>query len=505
MNRTKKFFYNSLTTALYQVFLMLAGFITPQVMLRFYGSEINGLVSSINQFIAYFNLVEAGISGAAIYALYKPLANNDHQAINGVVTAAKKFYTQAGYIFISLTLGMAVIYPMFVKAHTVSTLDIGLLVLILGVNGALEFFTLSKYRVLLSADQRTYVISLASLAYIVANTAIIVIFAKLGTGIVVLRLIALFSIFLRSFILMIYAKVKYRYLNYREKPNTKALNKRWDAFYLQILAAIQNGAPVVIITLILNNLKLVSVYTVFNMVLGGIGGLLSIFISGLAASFGDVIARNEQATLQKVYREFELSYYSIITIIYAVTFVSIMPFIRIYTAGITDVSYDLPLIGFLFVLNGILYNLKTPQGMLVTAAGLFKETKMQTTIQGIIVVVGGIALAPFLGIAGVLVSSILSNIYRDVDLLFFTPRYITKLPVGKTVSRWFRMLICLMLIGVPFKFIPVNPDNYLSWMFSVTGIGIYALLVVILDGFIFDRADMKGVLRRIISVAGVGR
>ena len=186
---------------------MLAGFITPRIMLKYYGSEINGLVSSINQFITYFNLVEAGLSSAAIYALYKPLAENDHKAINGVVTAAKKFYTQSGYIFVSLTIGLAVLYPWYVKSEAISPLNISLLVLILGVNGALEFFTLSKYRVLLSADQKTYVISLASIIHVTVNTLIIVILAKLRVNIVILRFVALLSIFLRSLILMIYVKV----------------------------------------------------------------------------------------------------------------------------------------------------------------------------------------------------------------------------------------------------------------------------------------------------------
>jgi hypothetical protein len=143
-------------------------------MLMFYGSEINGLVSSISQFIAYFNLVEAGLSGAAVYALYKPLADNDHKAINGVVSAANKFYIQAGYIFISLTIGLAVLYPIFVKTGALPPLNVGLLVLILGVNGALEFFTMAKFRVLLTADQKAYVTSLASIAHIALNTIILV-------------------------------------------------------------------------------------------------------------------------------------------------------------------------------------------------------------------------------------------------------------------------------------------------------------------------------------------
>jgi len=210
--RTKKFLYNSLTTAFYQLIVMLTGFVTPRIMLKYYGSEINGLISSINQFITYFNLVEAGLSGAAIYALYKPIAYQDHKAINSVVSAAKRFYTQAGYIFISLTLGLAVFYPLFIKIQVLNQFEVMLLILVLGVNGALEFLTLSKYRVLLSADQRTYVISLASLVHVITNTIIIIVLGVMQVNIVILRFVALLSIFLRSFILMVYTKKNINFL-----------------------------------------------------------------------------------------------------------------------------------------------------------------------------------------------------------------------------------------------------------------------------------------------------
>lgn len=503
MNRTKKFFYNAITTALCQVCVMFAGFIIPRVMLRYYGSEINGLVSSISQFIVYFNLVEAGLSGAAIYALYRPLADNNHKAINGVISATQKYYTQAGYIFVSLTIGLAFVYPMFVRTDVLSPINVGLLVLILGVNGALEFFTLSKYRALLSADQRTYVISLASIVHIVANTLIIVVLVDLGTDIVVLRFIALFSIFLRSVILMAYVKVKYKYVNYKEKPDMAGLDKRWDVLYLQILGAIHSGAPVVILTVVLRDLKVISVYTIFYMVVSGLNGVLSIFKSGLSASFGNVIARGEQKTLQKAYSEFEFLYYSLITIIYSVAFVTIMPFIRIYTTGITDVNYDLPFIGSLFVLSGLLYNIKTPQGMIVISAGLYKETKRQTTIQGAIAILGGIILVPFWGLVGVMIAKILSDIYRNLDLLFFIPKHVTKLPVKKTLYRWVKLSICTATICVPFFFIEINPYGYLYWTLYASSIGIYAIFVVALSGYIFDRDDMKSVTKRIVSIVGV--
>lgn len=102
MGRTSKFVLNSASTALLQVVTMVAGFITPRFLLMAYGSDVNGLISSINQFITYFNLVEAGLSSAAVYSLYKPIAENDHGKINRIVTAARNFYIKSGFIFVGL-------------------------------------------------------------------------------------------------------------------------------------------------------------------------------------------------------------------------------------------------------------------------------------------------------------------------------------------------------------------------------------------------------------------
>ncbi|KAA6467045.1 hypothetical protein P4409_18620 [Bacillus thuringiensis] len=500
MNRTRKFFANSVSMALCQLIVMLAGFITPKVMLHYYGSEVNGLVSSINQFVSYFYLVEMGLSAATVYALYKPLAENNHNAINAVVSAANKFYTQAGYIFVSLTLGLAIIYPMLVKTDALTPINIGILVLVLGVNGALEFFTLSKYRAIISADQRAYVISYATIAYIILNTSIIVILARLGVGIVLLQTIALLSIFLRSIILMVYVKIKYKYIDYKVEPNTAVLDKRWDALYQQILGIIYKSSPVIILTLFVKDLTLVSIYTIFNIIMLGIGGILEIFMSGLSASFGDVIARKEKGTLQRAFREFEFVYYGLITIVYGVAFVTIMPFIRIYTEGITDAVYDNTIIGFLMVLNGLFYNLKVPQGMLVISAGMYKETRVQVTIQACIILIGGIILSFYWGIIGVLVAAILSNVYRDIDLLFFVPNKITSLPVKSTIFRWINIMCSLIIICVPFYFIEMEPNGYITWFLYAMMVAIYGVLVILCSGYIFEKSEIKNITRRITSI-----
>lgn len=494
-SRTKKFIHNSVTTALYQVIVMIAGFITPRVMLSCYGSEINGLVSSIQQFINYFTLVEAGISGAAVFALYIPLAEKNHKQINAVVSAARKFYFQAGYIFVALVGVLAIAYPLFIATDELPPVLVGLLVLSLGGKGFLDFFTLSKYRVLLTADQRTYVISIASSIYTILNTIIIVVLSYFKVNVVLVYALAILAMYARSLILQIYVKKHYKFIDYHEKPDKSALNKRWYALYLQILGTVQIGAPTVLAT-IFTSLKTVSVYSIYNMVLNGINSVLSIFTTGVSAAFGEMLAKKEQKTLQKTYSEFSFMYYSLITIVYSVTSVLIVPFVLIYTSGIHDTNYNVPLVGFLFTLNGFLYNMKTPQGMLVISAGLYKETRIQTSIQALIIIVLGSILGYYFGLVGILIATCLSNLYRTIDLMIFIPRNVTQLPIRLTLFRYIRMIICSALIILPFNFVKVTADNLIFWVLWAAAAFVYACAVVLIMALIFERPQLNALIKR---------
>lgn len=498
LTRTKKFIYSTITTALYQIVLFLSGFIVPKLMIQCYSSEINGLVSSITQFITYFNLVEAGLSSAAIYSLYKPIADNDYDEISSIVVATKKFYIKSGIAFVILVLILAILYPIFITTATLSTLKVSILVFILGFSSALEFFSLAKYRALLSADQKTYIISLSSIVYVILNTAIIYLLAKFKVDIVVLRGIALTAVMVRSIILMIYVKKNYPKINYNAKPKKNALSKRWYALYMQILGAIHTGAPIIILTCVVRNLILVSVFSVYNMVVTGLHGIMQIFSSGLSASFGDVIVRKQHETLKKTYQEFELAYLSCMTIVYTVAISTIMPFIKIYTSGITDANYYLPIVGFLIIINAFLYNLKSPQSMLLIAAGLYKESRVQTTIQGLIMIIFGIIGGIFYGIEGILIASIISNIYRDIDLLFFIPKNVTKLPIKNTLKRWIHMLLCFAIVSIISINIHIfNITNYFNWGIMAICVGIFSLLIVLLNAILFDKEALLGLFEHV--------
>lgn len=70
---------------------LISGLIVPRLILSTFGSEANGLVSSLTQFLNYISLVEGGIGSVVLTALYSPLAKKDNSKLSGVLKAAENF------------------------------------------------------------------------------------------------------------------------------------------------------------------------------------------------------------------------------------------------------------------------------------------------------------------------------------------------------------------------------------------------------------------------------
>lgn len=495
MSRTEQFVKNTLATGLLQIITMISGFIIPKIMLVYFGSEVNGIVTSITQFIAYLTLLEAGLSGATVFSLYKPIAAGDTDAVNRILVAAKNLYYKTGHLFSCMVILCAAAYPFFIHTGKLDYGELFCLFCILGVNGVLEFYTLAKYRALLTADQKTYVISLASIAQVVLNVAIVAGLSLEGCSIVIVRGAAVLAIFARTYILWRYCRRRYRFLDFSVSPNNEAMKQRWDALYLQILGAIHQGAPILIATFCLSLLD-VSVYAIYNLVILGLNSLLGIFMTGLTAGFGDLIAREEKAAFHKAFREFEFLYNITITIIYSTMLFVYLPFIGLYTKG-SDISYLYPIFAFLMTVNGYAYNIKNPFGMLVISAGKYKETRVPTSIQGAIELVGGIVLSLLWGLNGLVIGSILSNLYRDIEFLFFSPKHLTCEPALHTVKLWcVNIAIFCVAAIISFGLPDLSIERFSDWILFAVGTFLLCMLVVLsVNGLLFRQLSLDALER----------
>ena len=106
----KKVMLNVGCTMLCQLVTFISGLIVPRLILSTFGSEANGLVSSITQFLNYIALVEGGIGSVVLTALYGPLAKKDDRKISSVLKAAENFFRQIASIFVFYTIALACVY-----------------------------------------------------------------------------------------------------------------------------------------------------------------------------------------------------------------------------------------------------------------------------------------------------------------------------------------------------------------------------------------------------------
>lgn len=495
-SRSTAFVSNALSSLLLQAVNIVVGFIVPHALIGTYGSEVNGLVTSLTQFVGYIQLVEAGISSAAVFQLYSPLARGDSAEASRVVSAARIFYYKSGAAFTALMLTLACLYPVFVHVGDIDSLGVFALVLALGATGFLDFFTLAKYRVLLMATQRNWVIQLASIVYKVLYTAVVLVGTFVGVSVVTLFVIAVLPIAVRTAILIAYARRSYPEIDFSADACGFRLDQRWDAFFLQVLGAVQSGAPTIIATFVLDDLSLVSVFSVYMLVANGLQNAVNSLSQGTQASFGDVIARGQDEVLRRSFREFQALAYGLSGIACGVGASLIVPFVRLYTADIADVDYMYPIVGVLSMLNVLLYHLKTPQGLLVMSAGLYRDTRAQTAVQTAILLVGSIGLGTVFGMPGILVGMVLSNLYRDVDLMLFIPCKLTGTAPRETLKFMLLAVAVCALVAVPYLVIQPPCNGWGAWAFSALVLALWGGLLTVTLYWLFAREQLSGLLVR---------
>lgn len=501
-NRGTAFAGNAISSLILQAVNIVVGFIVPHVLIGTYGSGVNGLVSSLTQFVSYVQLVEAGISSAAVFQLYAPLAKGDAREASRVVSAARTFYYKSGAAFTALMLALACLYPVFVQVDGVSSSGVFALVLALGATGFLDFFTLAKYRVLLTATQRNWVIQLATIVYRLLYMAVVLAGTFAGVSVVELFVIAVVPIVVRTAILVAYARRAYPEIDFRADARGLKLDQRWDAFLLQALGAVQSGAPTIIATFVLGDLSLVSVFSVYMLVANGLQNAINSLSQGTQASFGDVIARGQRDTLRRSFREFQALTYGVTGVACGVGIALIVPFVRLYTADIADVNYAYPLVGVLCMANVLLYHLKTPQGLLVIAAGKYRDTRAQTTLQTAILLVGSIAFGAAFGMPGILVGMLLSNVYRDIDLMLYIPSEVTKTAPSETLKFMLLAVAVCALVAVPYLVIQPPCAGWAAWALSALVLALWGCLLTAVLYRAFAREQLSGLLRRARRLMG---
>ena len=105
-----------------------------------------------------------------------------------------------------------------------------------------------------------------------------------------------------------------------------------------------------------------------------------------------------------------------------------------------------------------------------------------------------------MGLQGVMISSILSNVYRTIDLLLYVPKHITHSSIPRTARRILGVFINSIIVCLPTFFFEFKPNSYISWTAYAMALGIYAVAIVGMITYLLDRAEFHFLKGRILKI-----
>lgn len=398
---------------------ILCGLILPRLILRQFGSAYNGIVSSITQFLSCVTLLRAGLGGVTRAALYRPLAEGDWDEVSAVVFAARKFMKRVSGIFFVLLLFFAVLYPFLVLDQFEWLFSFGM-VWILGISTMFECYFGIAYQFLLQADQKRYIISAARCCAVILNTVVAALLIGLDCSIYVVKLGSALVFSIQPLFIYWYVGRHYR-LEKPERAESKTIAQRWDAFAHQVAAFVTTNTDVIVLT-IYSDIKTVSVYSVYNMVVSPIKNLVVAAANGTEAAFGDMLARKETQLLRERFAQFEFLVVLTSTALFSCAAALIAPFVKVYTVGVEDVDYWQPLFGVLMCVAQFFACIRLPYQTIVETAGCFRQTRNGAIAEAAINIVISVLLVRRTGLLGVVVGTIVSLVFRTTQYALFVSR-----------------------------------------------------------------------------------
>lgn len=441
--RTKKALMNMSFSLVYQVIAIICGLITPRLILSKFGSTYNGVIASATQFLNMISILTLGITGATRVQLYKTLSKNDNLGTSRIMKATQQYMRKVGLAVVLYAVVLSVVYPLVAKNELLYVENSAIVIIVSIATFAQYFFGISN-TTLLIADQSSYIVDILNTIKIIVNTLCVAVLIKCNASIFVVKLGSSIVFLLAPLILDIYVRRKYR-LAKECVPDESGIKGRRAVAFHSIANIVHDNTDIMVLTFFMDA-KQISVYTVYYLVIGKVKTLLQVFTSGMEAAFGNMWVKREIDTLNKVFKAYEHLLFSFTVVVFSCVGTLILPFVSEYTKGITDVAYYRVDFAVLITIAEAAFCIRQPYLLLVYATGNYEATKRGALEEAIINLSLSIILVQFIGINGVVIGTLVANVFRTVQYSLFVSKRILNRNVGLIVTHVLWMLLCMGVI-----------------------------------------------------------
>ena len=425
-----------------QPFQALIGFVSRTIFLNILGVTYLGLNNYLSSLVSILSLAELGIGGAMTYALYGPLAREEHAKINAFMILFKKLYRMIGIgIFLIGTI-LALFLPYIIKDYPINR-EVYLIYFLFVFNSASSYF-FSYKRTLLYVDQRNYVMTTIDFGLYVLRIMLqigVLIYTK---NFVIYLLVGIFMNIIGNIIMSSIVDRMYEYLFSEEITPINEEEK--SKFVKNIKGNIVGGIGETIVfqtdSLLMGayiSLTAIGLYGNYIFVLGFLSLLVNTTINPVVSSIGNLFHSEDTTLIAKInfIKKFQFISFSIIYILSMGFLIFINPFITIWLGN--DFLFDIGVV-ILIVVNFFLTNYRRPALILISIYGLSYEQNKKVLVEIILNIVLSLyyLIVLDLGVAGILLGTICSTV---LTCIWYEPYSAFKYGIKSSAKEYFKTMV----------------------------------------------------------------
>lgn len=485
---------NTSSSLLLQAITLISGFILPRLILRAYGSEVNGLVNSITQFLAVISLMDLGVGSVVESSLYGPLSRNDNVLLSQIYVSATKFFQRLAFILLFYVVILMGVYPILVN-ESFDYIYIVALIATMCISSFAQYYFGIVNGLVLTADQKSYIQNGVRIVTVVLSTVVCCIQIKQGGSIQQVKLITSLIFLCQPFFFSWYIKHHYtidKTIKCTDEPITQKWNGMAQHFAYYILTSTDN-----IVLTVFSTLENVSIYAVYSLVINGVKNVIQSFTQGFKSIIGEMIAKNEQDKLKQFFYWIEWVIHTTTTLFFGCTGVLIVPFVQVYTNSITDTNYYQPLFAILITLANAGHCLRLPYNSLILAAGHYKQTQRNHIISSILNIVISVATVKIWGLIGVAIGTLIAMFYQTIWMAWYDSKNIIKCKMDNFFRQCFVDILIIILASIVTSGLSLVSISYRSWFIFAMKIFSIWMGIALIVNMIFNRHLVQYTLKRL--------
>ena len=486
---------NIAVSVIYQITAAVCSLILPRYILLSFGSDVNGILQAISQLLNYTVIMECGFGGLIMATFYKPLAVGDKKAVSDIFNYSKRFFNNLSYVYIGLVLVLAVSAKGIIRTNY-DFAYVSALTLILGISYYFTYYFALTHRLLIRADQKIRILQAIQSVTLILNTVICVAAIRLGFGIHTVKAVSAIVFLLNPVVFRLYVRRHYSITD-KMYDERRAFPRKRDGMIHQIAYFIHMNTDIVLVSIACGT-KEVSVYSVYNSIIYAVESFFTTISDSISAAVGNLIAKGESAALKTSFEFYRIVNTAAATFVCVAEAALVIPFVTIYTKGVTDAVYVRPAFAYMMIAAQWFFCMRIPYNNIISAAGHYRQTKNGAYMEVILNMAISLLLLPRFGICGVAFGTMIAMAARTVYMAWYLSHNLLNRKLALFIKdAALNIIFGIVLVWLIGKTVTISADNLFVWGLYAACISAGVIAAILIFNFAVNYAVVVAMMERI--------